>query len=107
VDRVEFFEHLRPYFFTTDMDFWRRRVQARDPWQSFGRYEAFGGAYIFGILLLALAIFDRKDITTWKMWAKLLLTVLCLSMIASRAHFQCLARTVAARAAAHDVLVCV
>jgi len=34
------------------------------PWQSFGRYGSICGAYIFGILLLAVAIFDRKDITT-------------------------------------------
>ena len=34
------------------------------PWQSFGHYGSICGAYIFGILLLAVAIFDRKDITT-------------------------------------------
>src|SRR6266480_1957200 len=64
VDRVEFFEHLRPYFFTTDMDFWRDVFKPEIPWQSFGRYGSICGAYIFGILLLAVAIFDRKDITT-------------------------------------------
>ena len=64
VDRVEFFEHLRPYFFTTDMDFWRDVFKPQIPWQSIGRYGSICGAYIFGILLLALAIFDRKDIST-------------------------------------------
>jgi ABC-2 type transport system permease protein len=64
VGRVEFFEHLRPYFFTTDMDFWRDVFKPEIPWQSFGRYGSICGAYIFGILLLATAIFDRKDITT-------------------------------------------
>ena len=64
VGRVEFFEHLRPYFFTTDMDFWRDVFKPDIPWQSFGRYGSICGAYIFGILLLAVAIFDRKDITT-------------------------------------------
>jgi len=64
VDRVEFFEHLRPYFFTTDMDFWRDVFKPEIPWQSFGRYGSICGAYIFGILLLAVAIFDRKDITS-------------------------------------------
>ena len=64
VDRVEFFEHLRPYFFTTDMDFWRDVFKPEIPWQSFGRYGSICGVYIFGILLLAVAIFDRKDITT-------------------------------------------
>lgn len=64
VDRVEFFEHLRPYFFTTDMDFWRDVFKPEIPWQSFGRYGSICGAYIFGTLLLAVGIFDRKDITT-------------------------------------------
>jgi ABC-2 type transport system permease protein len=64
VGRVEFFEHLRPYLFTTDMDFWRDAFKPDIPWQSFGRYGSICGAYIFGILLAATAIFDRKDITT-------------------------------------------
>ncbi len=64
VGRVEFFEHLRPYFFTTDMDFWRDVFKPDIPWESFGRYGSICGAYIFGLLLMAVAIFDRKDITT-------------------------------------------
>jgi len=64
VGRVEFFEHLRPYLFTTDMDFWRDVFKPEIPWQSFVRYGSICGAYIFGILLLAVTIFDRKDITT-------------------------------------------
>jgi len=64
VGRVEFFEHLRPYLFTTDMDFWRDVFKPEIPWQSFGRYGSICGAYIFGLLLLAVTIFDRKDITT-------------------------------------------
>jgi ABC-2 type transport system permease protein len=64
VGRVEFFEHLRPYFFTTDMDFWRDVFKPEIPWQSVGRYGSICGAYIFGTLLLAVVIFDRKDITT-------------------------------------------
>ena len=64
VGRVEFFEHLRPYFFTTDMDFWRDVFKPEIPWQSLGRYGSICGAYIFGVLLLTVAIFDRKDITT-------------------------------------------
>jgi ABC-2 type transport system permease protein len=63
VGRIEFFEHLRPYFFTTDMDFWRDVFKPIVPWQSFQHYGSICGAYIFGILLLAVAIFDRKDIT--------------------------------------------
>ncbi|MDX6386177.1 MAG: type transport system permease protein [Blastocatellia bacterium] len=64
VGRIEFFEHLRPYFFTTDMDFWRDVFKPDVPWQSFRHYGSICGAYIFGILLLAVAIFDRKDITS-------------------------------------------
>lgn len=64
VGRIEFFEHLRPYFFTTDMDFWRDVFKPVVPWQSFRHYGSICGAYIFGILLLAVVIFDRKDITS-------------------------------------------
>lgn len=62
--RVEFFEHLRPYFFTTDMDSWRDVFKEQIPWHSFLHYSSICGAYIFGLLLAAVSIFDRKDITT-------------------------------------------
>jgi len=55
---------LRPYFFTTDMDFWRDVFKPVIPWQSFQHYGSVCGAYIFGTLLVATAIFDRKDITS-------------------------------------------
>ena len=64
VGRVEFFEHLRPYFFTTDMDFWRDVFKPVIPWRSFTHYGAVCGAYTSGLLLAALAIFERKDITS-------------------------------------------
>lgn len=64
IGRIEFFEHLRPYFFTTDMDFWRDVFKPEIPWLSFYHYGSICGAYIFGLLLAAVAIFDRKDITT-------------------------------------------
>jgi len=64
IGRVEFFEHLRPYFFTTDMDFWRDVFKPDVPWQSFQHYGSICGAYTFGTLLLALTIFERKDIKT-------------------------------------------
>ena len=62
IGRIEFFEHLRPYFFTTDMDFWRDVFKPEIPWQSFLHYGSVSGAYIFGVLLVAITIFDRKDI---------------------------------------------
>jgi ABC-2 type transport system permease protein len=64
IGRIEFFEHLRPYFFTTDMDFWRDVFKPEIPWQSLSHYGSICGAYIFGILLLAITIFHRKDITS-------------------------------------------
>lgn len=64
IGRVEFFEDLRPYFFTTDMDFWRDVFKPIIPWRSFYHYGSICGAYIFGILLVAVTIFDRKDITS-------------------------------------------
>ena len=64
IGRVEFFEHLRPYFFTTDMDAWRDVFKPEIPWQSFYHYSSICGAYILGILLVAITIFERKDIKT-------------------------------------------
>jgi hypothetical protein len=64
VGRVEFFEDLRPYFFTTDMDFWRDVFKPAPPLQSFYHYGSICGIYIFGLLLAAVSIFDRKDILT-------------------------------------------
>ena len=64
VGRIEFFEHLRPYFFTTDMDFWRDVFRPDIPWNSVFHYASVCGIYIFGLLFSAAMIFDRKDITS-------------------------------------------
>jgi ABC-type transport system involved in multi-copper enzyme maturation permease subunit len=64
VGRVEFFEHLRPYFFTTDMDFWRDVFKPEIPWQSLWHYACLCGAYTTGLLLITVVIFERKDIVT-------------------------------------------
>jgi ABC-2 type transport system permease protein len=64
IGRIEFFEDLRPYFFTTDMDFWRDVFKPVIPWRSLFHYGSICGAYIFGTLLVAVTVFDRKDITT-------------------------------------------
>lgn len=64
IGRIDFFEHLRPYFFTTDMDFWRDVFKPVIPWRSFFHYGSVCGVYIFGTLLAAISIFDRKDITS-------------------------------------------
>jgi ABC-2 type transport system permease protein len=64
VGRVEFFEHLQPYFFTTDMDFWREVFKPNIPWQSFWHHAYVCGAYTTGLLLATVVIFERKDIVT-------------------------------------------
>ena len=64
VGRVEFFEHLRPYFFTHDMDFWRDVFKPEVPWQSVWHRAFRCGAYTTGLLLASVLLFDRKDITT-------------------------------------------
>jgi ABC-2 type transport system permease protein len=64
VGRIEFFEQLRPYFFTTGMDFWRDVFKPDIPLQSLYHYAGVCGAYTFGALLAAVLIFERKDITS-------------------------------------------
>lgn len=63
VGRIEFFVTLRPFFFTTDMEFWRDVLKPEVPWANFCHYAATCGAYIFGLLLASVVIFERKDIT--------------------------------------------
>lgn len=63
VGRIEFFVTLSPYFFTTNMDFWREVLKPQIPWASAYQQAATCGAYIFGLLLLSIVIFERKDIT--------------------------------------------
>ena len=64
VGRVEFFEHLRPYFFTTDVEFWRDVFKPEIPLQSLWHYACVCGAYTAGLLLSAVIIFERKDVVT-------------------------------------------
>lgn len=63
VGRIEFFESLKPFFFTTDMNFWRHVLKPEVPWHDLYHYACTCGAYIFGLLLLSVMIFERKDIT--------------------------------------------
>jgi ABC-2 type transport system permease protein len=64
VGRIEFFEHLRPYFFTTDMDFWRVVFKPEIPWRSVWHNACVCGAYTTGLLLTTVVLFERKDIVT-------------------------------------------
>jgi ABC-type transport system involved in multi-copper enzyme maturation permease subunit len=60
VGRIEFFETLRPFFFTTDMDFWRNVLKPEIPWHDSYHHAATCGAYIFGLLLTAVLIFRTQ-----------------------------------------------
>ena len=60
VGRVEFFEHMQPYFFTTDMDFWRD-VFSRYPWRAYAQSVGVRRVYA-GLLLAAVVILRAKDI---------------------------------------------
>jgi ABC-2 type transport system permease protein len=64
VGRIDFFVTLRPFFFTTDMEFWRDVLKPEVPWQDYYHYAATCAAYIFGLLLLSVLIFERRDITS-------------------------------------------
>ncbi len=64
VGRVEFFEHLRPYFFTIDMEFWRDVFKPEIPLQSLWHYACVCGAYTAGLLLSTVIIFERKDVVS-------------------------------------------
>src|SRR5215475_158417 len=64
VGRVEFFEHLRPYFFTTDMEFWRDVFKPEIPLQNLWHYACVCGAYTAGLLLSTVLIFERKDVVS-------------------------------------------
>jgi ABC-2 type transport system permease protein len=64
IGRVEFFSDIKPYFFTTDMDFWRVVFKPEIPWRELAWSAMRCGAYIFGLLLAAVVIFERRDITT-------------------------------------------
>lgn len=64
IGRVEFFSDIKPYFFTTDMDFWRVVFKPEIPWRELAWSAMRCGAYIFGLLLAAVVLFERRDITT-------------------------------------------
>jgi ABC-2 type transport system permease protein len=64
IGRIEFFVELRPFFFTTAMDFWRDVLKPDVPWHDLYHDACSCAVYIFGLLLTAVVIFERKDITT-------------------------------------------
>ncbi len=64
IGRVDFFMDLRPYLFTTDMEFWRVVFKPFIPVNELLYKACRCGMYITAFLLSALIIFERKDILT-------------------------------------------
>ena len=64
IGRVEFFSEIKPYFFTTDMDFWRLVFKPQIPWRELAYSASRCGIYVFSLLVASVLIFERKDITT-------------------------------------------
>jgi hypothetical protein len=64
IGRVELFSAIKSHFFTTDMDFWRVVFMPDIPWREIAYGASRCGVYIFSLLLAALLLFERKDIST-------------------------------------------
>jgi ABC-2 type transport system permease protein len=64
VGRVDFFTDLRPYLFTTDMEFWRDVFKPIIPLDELLYRACRCGMYIITFLLSGLVVFERKDILT-------------------------------------------
>ncbi len=64
IGRVEFFSAIKSHFFTTDMDFWRIVFMPDISWREIAYGASRCGVYIFSLLLAAVLLFERKDIST-------------------------------------------
>jgi ABC-2 type transport system permease protein len=64
IGRIEFFSAIKSHFFTTDMDFWRLVFVPDISWREIAYGASRCGVYIFSLLLAALLLFERKDIST-------------------------------------------
>lgn len=60
--RLDLFEAIRPYLFTTYLNVWDRAMQQPIPWDEILRSAGVLGAYSIGFFGLAWYIFVRKDI---------------------------------------------
>jgi ABC-2 type transport system permease protein len=62
IGRVDFFADLKPYLFTTDMEFWREVFKPEIPVNELLYRACRCGMYSVAFLLTGLVIFERKDI---------------------------------------------
>lgn len=61
---LEFFERLKPYFFTTYFDIWKQAFYDPIPWGEIGRSVAVLVLYTSSFLGVSYLVFSRKDILT-------------------------------------------
>jgi ABC-2 type transport system permease protein len=64
IGRVDFFVDLKPYLFTTDMEFWREVFKPEIPISELLYRACRCGMYSVAFLFAGLVIFERKDILT-------------------------------------------
>lgn len=62
IGRVDFFVDLRPYLFTTDMEFWREVFKPEIPANELLYRACRCGMYSVSFLLAGLVVFERKDV---------------------------------------------
>ncbi len=62
IGRVDFFVDLRPYLFTTDMEFWREVFKPEIPANELLYRGCRCGMYSVSFLLAGLIVFERKDV---------------------------------------------
>ena len=62
IGRVDFFVDLRPYLFTTDMEFWREVFKPEIPVNELLYRACRCGMYSVSFLLAGLVVFERKDV---------------------------------------------
>jgi ABC-2 type transport system permease protein len=64
IGRVDFFVDLKPYLFTTDMEFWREVFKPDIPSNELLYRACRCGMYSVAFLLSGLIVFEKKDILT-------------------------------------------
>lgn len=62
IGRVDFFIDLKPYLFTTDMEFWREVFKPEIPLNELFYRACRCGMYSVSFLLAGLVVFERKDV---------------------------------------------
>jgi ABC-2 type transport system permease protein len=58
----DFLQDLRPFLFTTYMNFWHRFLDDPIPWEEITRSAVILGLHNVGLFLMAFILYQRKDI---------------------------------------------